>query len=206
LTLLNTHWRIAEPPSKQDLDQFPNVDPLLVQVLFNRKIATPAAVEEFLCPRPPRFYDPFQLKGMEAAVTRIGAAIENGEPIVIYGDYDADGVTGSVLLTQALRAMGAVRVQPYIPHREKEGYGLNRKALDELAAQGNRLIITTDPTITPRDQNCRRLPPSLTPNNPVTPTRIGCWPASVLHSSWYRDSSRRGWSSMGWKRMTCLTW
>jgi single-stranded-DNA-specific exonuclease len=144
LTLLHTHWRIAEPPSKQDLDQFPDVDPLLVQVLFNRKIATPAAVEEFLSPLPPELYDPFQLKGMEAAVTRIRAAIENRERIVIYGDYDADGVTGSVLLTQALRAMGAVRVQPYIPHREKEGYGLNRKALDELAAQGNRLIITTD--------------------------------------------------------------
>jgi single-stranded-DNA-specific exonuclease len=126
------------------LDQFAGVDPLLVQLLFNRGISTPAAAEEFLSPLPRQLYDPFQLIGMEAAVTRIRAAIENQEPIAIYGDYDADGVTASVLLTQALRAMGAVRVQPYIPHREKEGYGLNRKALDELAAQGNRLVITTD--------------------------------------------------------------
>jgi len=152
MSFLGTRWQVAQPPPKSHLDQFADVDPLLVQVLYNRGIAEPAAVDAFLHHRHPQSDDPFLLKGMEAAVGRIARAIEQEDPIAIYGDYDADGVTAAVLLVQALRAMGAARVQPYIPHRIEEGYGLNNDALEKLVAQGNQLVITVDCGIRGVDQ------------------------------------------------------
>jgi single-stranded-DNA-specific exonuclease len=144
MTFLDSRWQLAQPAPKSHSAQFTGVHPLLVQILYNRGITEPAAVDAFLSRRPLDSDDPFRLKGMETAVSRIERAIKQKEPIAIYGDFDADGVTASVLLTQALRAMGAARVQPYIPHRIEEGYGLNIPALKKLEEQGNKLIITVD--------------------------------------------------------------
>ena len=83
------------------------------------------------------------MNGVPEAVTRIRTAIRAGEPIVVYGDFDADGVTSTALLVQALTALGA-HVSPYIPHRVDEGYGLHNDALDKIAAAGARLVITVD--------------------------------------------------------------
>jgi single-stranded-DNA-specific exonuclease len=88
-------------------------------------------------------HDPFLLPGMEAAVGRIIAAIRGNEPVCVWSDYDADGVPGGVLLSHFLREMG-LSVRHYIPHRHKEGYGLNVEGLKELAEQGYRLVITCD--------------------------------------------------------------
>lgn len=88
-------------------------------------------------------HDPFLLPGMEAAVERIIAAIKTGEPVCVWSDYDADGVPGGVLLAHFLRDMG-LTVRHYIPHRHKEGYGLNIEGLKELSEQGYKLVITCD--------------------------------------------------------------
>jgi single-stranded-DNA-specific exonuclease len=87
--------------------------------------------------------DPFKIKGVADAVTRVRQAIRKGELTAVYGDFDADGVTGTVLLTETLLSLGA-RVTPYIPHRVDEGYGLHEGAIRTLARQGVTLLITVD--------------------------------------------------------------
>ncbi len=118
----------------------------MLQVLYNRGIIEPAAVQAFLEGRYLESTDPFLLPDMDKAVARIEQAIDNEEVIVVYGDFDADGVTSTVLLTQALRGLGVDRnlVRPYIPDRVDEGYGLNVEALTELKEKGADLVITVD--------------------------------------------------------------
>lgn len=144
MTLLETRWQISQPPPETFLNQFKRINPLLMQVLYNRGITRPNDIKDFLTYQFTAADDPFLLKDMDIAVERITSAIKNKENIAVYGDYDADGVTGAVLLVQALRALGAERVQPYIPHRIDEGYGLNEEALEFLASGGNTLVITVD--------------------------------------------------------------
>ncbi len=121
--------------------------PLAARVLAARGHADPAAAEAFLSARLADLPDPFAMKGMEAAVARIARALEAGERIACYGDYDVDGVTSTALLCGFLRAAGA-DVITYTPHRLVEGYGLNREAVVRLAAQGVRLLVTLDCGIT----------------------------------------------------------
>ena len=112
------------------------------QLLFNRGILTTEDAELFLNAEG-SLYDPFLLDGMECAVERIMKALSNQEPIVVYGDYDVDGVSSTALLVSLLTRLGG-RVQAYIPDRFDEGYGVNTQSLKELAEQGARLIITVD--------------------------------------------------------------
>ena len=135
-------WEIAPRAPKEHFDLFPDLHPLVVQLLYNRDLKIPDQVASFLSPAIPPA-DPFRLKGMGDAVMRLRCAVLNGEPIAVYGDYDVDGVTATVLLTQTLRGLGA-NVTPYIPDRFEEGYGLNAGALDKLAAQGVTLVVTVD--------------------------------------------------------------
>ena len=135
-------WDISPPVPRRQLDRLSQLHPLLVQILFNRGVTDPEEADAFLNGRA-RFDDPFRMQGIPEAVARIRAAIRSGEPIVVYGDFDADGVTSTALLVQALTALGA-HVSPYIPHRVDEGYGLHNDALDKIAAAGARLVITVD--------------------------------------------------------------
>jgi single-stranded-DNA-specific exonuclease len=135
-------WEFLPPAPRNQYVHLSHVNRLLVQILYNRGIVDPEEVDAFLSGRV-RFDDPFHLLGMAEAVSRIRAAIDSGEPIVVYGDFDADGVTATALLVQTLEAMRA-RVSPYIPHRVDEGYGLNCDALDRIAAAGAGLVITVD--------------------------------------------------------------
>jgi single-stranded-DNA-specific exonuclease len=91
-------------------------------------------------------HDPFLMDGMRPAVRRILAAIENGEKIVVYGDYDVDGVTATVVLYSALRDMGA-NAEYYLPSRQGDGYGLHCNALEQLRSDG-AAVITVDCGIT----------------------------------------------------------
>jgi len=143
-------WDISPPVPRRQLDRLSQVHPLLVQILFNRGVTDPEDADAFLNGRA-RFDDPSRMRGIPAAVARIRAAIRAGEPIVVYGDFDADGVTSTALLVQALTALGA-HVSPYIPHRVDEGYGLHNDALDKIAAAGARLVITVDCGIRSRDE------------------------------------------------------
>jgi single-stranded-DNA-specific exonuclease len=135
-------WLIAQPAPESFLARLPDLHPLAAQALYNRGLTDPveaaAFLESHLGPD-----DPFRLHGMHRAVTRLRQAIRAGEPIAVYGDFDADGVTATALLVLALQAMGGT-VQHYIPHRVEEGYGLNIRALGELARAGVRVVVTVD--------------------------------------------------------------
>ena len=116
--------------------------PLLARVLACRGIAQPQAAAALLKEEPP-LSDPFLLKDMDKAVARIQQAIENGETIVIFGDYDVDGVSATAILYECLTNLGA-QVRCKLPTREGGGYGLNRETLQKLADKGYKLIVTVD--------------------------------------------------------------
>ncbi|GAB4399839.1 MAG: single-stranded-DNA-specific exonuclease RecJ [Anaerolineales bacterium] len=137
------HWNISpriSPEADSALAAFP---PLLRQVLFNRGFADDPSARAYLRGEPNSNTDPFQMTDMPVAIDRIHYAIQNNEPIAIYGDYDVDGVTATALLVETLKKLGA-DVRGYIPNRFDEGYGLNNNALDELKADGVKLVITVD--------------------------------------------------------------
>lgn len=116
---------------------------LTAKLLVNRGLKEVEEVLHFLESDQQQFYDPFLLKGMDKAVKRIEAAIENNEKILVYGDYDADGVSSTVVLMKALQEKGA-NCDYYIPNRFTEGYGPNEEAFRKAAEEGYQLIITVD--------------------------------------------------------------
>lgn len=118
------------------------VDPFAALLLVSRGITEKEQVEAFFAPDAP-LCDPFSIKDMDKAVERISLAVERGEKIAVYGDYDADGVTASSLLYLYFEMIGA-DVVCYIPDRESEGYGLNIGAIDSLRNDGVDLIVTVD--------------------------------------------------------------
>jgi single-stranded-DNA-specific exonuclease len=124
---------------------------LLAGLLVRRGVASAEDARRFLAPRKEDFYDPFLMKGMEEAVTRIRRAMAARERIMVYGDYDADGATSTAILYAGLKSLGA-RVRYYIPDRFAEGYGLNDAAIETAAAQGFSLMITVDNGITAHRQ------------------------------------------------------
>ncbi len=136
-------WCVAEPAPPDYIAALSDLPPVLAQVLYHRGFRDPAQARAFLDGHWDGPSDPFLLKGMAEAVTAIRRAIRERQPIAIYGDYDADGVSAAVLLAHTLRAIGATG-QIHIPHRYDEGYGVNLAALRRLAEQGVRLVITVD--------------------------------------------------------------
>ncbi len=140
--MLQKEWALAPSASAEHLQRYQGFSPILAQLLFNRGFEDPASALEFVHSRSLN-EDPFSLKDVEKAVDRISLAIERGQPIVVYGDFDADGVCATTLLMQTLKALGAA-VSPYIPDRGQEGYGLNAPALTQIAKQGIKLVITVD--------------------------------------------------------------
>lgn len=124
--------------------------PFLALLLSIRQIRTAEEAEDFLCNTAPDI-DPFSLIDMEQAVARVQLALERGERIAVYGDYDVDGITSTVLLYSYLKEQGA-DVSYYIPQREGEGYGLHPGSIDSLAAEGCALLITVDNGISAVDE------------------------------------------------------
>ncbi|HRN51401.1 MAG TPA: single-stranded-DNA-specific exonuclease RecJ [Anaerolineales bacterium] len=136
-------WKVADlitPEVDQVLASYPS---LLRQILFNRGHHTPETAKRYLGAMPIEGNDPLGMKDMAAAVDRIEHAIRNQELIAVYGDYDADGVTATALLVQAIQAVGG-RARDYIPDRFEEGYGLNIQALHTLKDGGVSLVISVD--------------------------------------------------------------
>ena len=140
-----TLWKLITP-TERPID-IPGVHPLLAQLLYNRGISEPSQAELFLSADKRLEADPFLLPDIHQAVSRTYQALFSGEQIAIYGDFDADGITATALLVQGLSALGG-KVIPYIPHRYREGYGLQVAALEKLHKQGVSLIITVDTGIT----------------------------------------------------------
>lgn len=145
-------WNIARRVSKEHQAKFSEYDHFLVQILFNRHLKTQDQIDEFFNPDFNQdLHDPFLYQDMERAVERLVLAVSKKERVAIYGDYDADGVTASVILTDLLKALG-LSGQIYIPNRQTEGYGLNKKAIDWLKRKKIDLIVTCDCGVSNREE------------------------------------------------------
>ncbi len=135
-------WQIQAKMPKSLREDYPTVNPLILQILFNRGLKTKEDLRWFLSDEE-EFLDPFLFKDMKAAVALIIDHIKKRNKIMIFGDYDADGVTSATLLYDVFSILKA-SVDFYIPDRVSEGYGLNKKALDQIKADGFSLVITVD--------------------------------------------------------------
>jgi len=150
--LSQTHWRILpQVPLRTNL---PGIHPLVVQLLYNRGITEPSQIEAFLSIDQRLKTDPFLLPDMHRAVQRVYQALLRGEKIAVYGDFDADGVTATAVLVLGLSALGG-RVVPFIPHRYRDGYGLQLAPLERLSREGVSLVITADTGITAFEEVAR---------------------------------------------------
>lgn len=137
-------WIIKEDDAEKisTLAKNLGVTELTAKILLHRNITKIEDAKNFLNPEKFPFHDPFKMLGMSDAVDRIGAAIEGGEKICVYGDYDVDGVSASAILIRTLKRLGA-NVESYIPARS-EGYGLNIPALEKISDSGVTLLISVD--------------------------------------------------------------
>ena len=145
-------WKTAAPdPEGRAALEREGVHPLVAAVLSSRGLRSVEQARNFLMARDNPLCDGAQMKDMDRAVARVRLALERGEAMAVYGDYDVDGITATCLLTEFLAGLGGT-VTPYIPDRLEEGYGLNRDAVAALAAKGVKLIITVDCGITAEDE------------------------------------------------------
>ena len=119
------------------------VSPILAALLINRGYSDVSAARAFLTPTYSQLYEPYLMLGMKEAVARLQHAIDAQEPILIYGDYDVDGTTGTAILLRALKLLGA-RVGFHVPHRFTEGYGIQQPALEKAVAEGYKLVVSVD--------------------------------------------------------------
>ena len=142
--MVKKKWEVCPTISEEFKNQFPEINPIILQLLANRGLKTQKEIDEFLLPDYSQdIHDPFIFLEMEKTVERIYRAIENKEKILIYGDYDVDGVTSAVLLYKVLKLLGN-EPDIYLPDREKEGYSLNIEAVKSFIEKKINLIITCD--------------------------------------------------------------
>src|SRR5687768_9873617 len=123
------------------------VSPIVAGLLIARGCGETAAAGKFLQPSSDQLHDPFLMLGMRVAVARLLRAIDGNERILVYGDYDVDGTTGTAVLLRAIRMLGAT-AGFHVPHRFTEGYGIQRKALETALADGYKLVVSVDCGIT----------------------------------------------------------
>jgi single-stranded-DNA-specific exonuclease len=138
-------WIVREHDAERaaSLARVLGVSPILAALLINRGYADERAARVFLSPTYDQLHEPYSMLGMKEAVARLQRAIETREPILIYGDYDVDGTTGTAVLLRALKLLGA-NAGFHIPHRFTEGYGIQQAALEKAAADGYKLVVSID--------------------------------------------------------------
>ncbi len=138
-------WRLRDS-QLQDIERLTreaSLAPVIARLLAARGITTPEQAQEFLSPSLAYLHSPYLMSGLRAAVDRLRAAIERGEAVFIYGDYDVDGTTAIVILKTVLELCGG-KVEYHVPHRIREGYGMREEIIEQAAAAGIRLIISVD--------------------------------------------------------------
>ncbi len=142
---MNKKWQIYQVDNEkvEEIVKKYGINKLLATILVNRNITEEEQINKFLKPKRNDFYDPYKMPDMKIAVQRILKAIQNKEKIIIYGDYDVDGITSVTVLKSFLEERG-ITVAEYIPNRLEEGYGLNKIAVEEIAKQKYTLMITVD--------------------------------------------------------------
>lgn len=138
-------WIVREHDAERaaSLARVLGVSPILAALLINRGYADERAARVFLSPTYDQLHEPYSMLGMKEAVARLQQAIETREPILIYGDYDVDGTTGTAVLLRALKLLGA-NAGFHIPHRFTEGYGIQQAALEKAVADGYKLVVSID--------------------------------------------------------------
>ncbi|MFA5995002.1 MAG: single-stranded-DNA-specific exonuclease RecJ [Patescibacteria group bacterium] len=142
---MTMRYQLAEPAPSTLLAQLPELIPALVHVLAQRNIITEADIAAFLHPDYlQNQYDPFLFQDMPKVVQRILQARDQQQKVLVFGDYDADGVCAAVLLYSALKQIGITDLRIYLPHRDLEGYGLNEAAIKQFVQEQVQLIITVD--------------------------------------------------------------
>ena len=119
------------------------VSPILAALLISRGYDDASSARSFLTPNNKQIHEPFLMLGMREAVARLEQAIDNQEPILIYGDYDVDGTTGTAVLLRALKLLGA-QTGFHVPHRFTEGYGIQQAALERARNEGYKLVVSVD--------------------------------------------------------------
>ncbi|MBK7090703.1 MAG: single-stranded-DNA-specific exonuclease RecJ [bacterium] len=143
-------WVVAPEPDFRlvdDIAQKVNLPPLVVKILVSRNMTDPVVIDKFINPNMSDLVDPFLIPGMEAGVERTIQALQENETIMIYGDYDVDGITAASLMFLVLNKLGA-NVHYYLPNRLVEGYGLSEEGIIEAERKGASLIISVDTGIT----------------------------------------------------------
>ena len=148
---MNKQWKISKSASDEYRSQFKHWDDIIIQLLYNRAIMNKREAESFFSPDYEKMNDPYLLADMDKAVKRILAAIDGKENIVVFGDYDVDGITATSVVYSILEKLNA-KISFYIPHRMQEGYGLNKEAIDFLANKKTDLIITVDNGISNKEE------------------------------------------------------
>ena len=137
-------WLIKPKIKPELINKFPEIHPVILQLLADRNLTNQKDIDEFLMPDYSQdIHDPYLFSQMKKAVKRIYQAVDKKQKVIIYGDYDADGVCGSAILAKTFKKIG-VDFEVYLPSRELEGYGLNQVAVTELAKNQNKLLITVD--------------------------------------------------------------
>jgi single-stranded-DNA-specific exonuclease len=138
-------WIVREHDAERaaSLARVLGVSPVLAALLINRGYIDERAARVFLSPTYDQLHEPYSMLGMKEAVARLQRAIETREPILIYGDYDVDGTTGTAVLLRALKLLGA-NAGFHIPHRFTEGYGIQQPALEKAVAEGYKLVVSID--------------------------------------------------------------
>lgn len=142
MSILGKTWKIKNEDTKLSLTE---------KLFANRNLHKKDEIKTFLDPDLENMHDPFLMKDMKKAVARIKEAIDKKERIIIFGDYDVDGVTGTAILFHTLKELGAL-VSYRLPHRVDDGYGLNKKFIEDFVASGAKLIITVDCGIACKDE------------------------------------------------------
>ncbi len=136
-------WPDLNSEKANELSHEMECPPALARLLLKRGIENPVQARAFLYPAADQLYSPWLMRGMEEAVERLMQAIRSDEKIVIHGDYDADGITASVIMVEALQQLGA-RVDYFLPSRFDEGYGLHKDPLQQFKSEGASLVVTVD--------------------------------------------------------------
>src|SRR5687767_5831869 len=146
--LATKRWNIYEPhTAAEQLAHRLKTSPIVAQMLINRGICEDDDCREFLRPSLKKLHEPHLIAGLRDAAARVARSIRDKEKIVVYGDYDVDGITAVAILWHAIKLLGGV-VHYYIPHRIEEGYGLNCEAIGQICNDGAQLIITVDCGVT----------------------------------------------------------
>ena len=154
--MLQTVWNFGETNSAVESVPFnPGVQnswtPFFLKLLASRGLEAPAEIEHFLNPSSKNFFDPFLMKGMKEAVARIQKAAAFQEKVLVHGDYDVDGITGSAIVSLVLEKIG-VPHETFLPERAKDGYGVSGEAIERAERDRVKLLITVDCGISAKEE------------------------------------------------------